>query len=154
MKTKLIILFIIVSASISIRAGTNNESSALLFFNNYIQLGETFDSTVAELYSDQAKVTMLRRYPHGLKRTMELNGIQWKMLIKISMPLGKAKGDISKYKNIEVQENGNKIKIEANRYSVLKCYTDTGYYMIIEKSKNDKYYIVEEYMETQPESNC
>ena len=64
------------------------------------------------------------------------------------------KGDVSKFKNIVVQEYANKIKIKANRYSVLKCYTDTGYYMIIEKSNSDKYYIVEEYMETQPQSNC
>ena len=35
-------------------------------FEKYIQLNENFDPSVAELYSDDAKIHMYRRYPHGI----------------------------------------------------------------------------------------
>lgn len=117
-------------------------------------MGEDFNSAVADLYSDNAKISAYRRYPHGLDKAMELDGTKWKRLVRKSMPLGKASGDISKFSNITITLDGTKAKIKADRFSVLKCYTDTGYYMIIERDESGNYLIIEEYMETQPQSNC
>lgn len=85
---------------------------------------------------------------------MQLSGSQWKTLVMKVMPLARAQGDRSTYSNVEVSMNATKVKIKANRYSVLKCYTDTGYYMVIERQSNGAYLIVEEYSETQPQSSC
>lgn len=124
------------------------------FFNHYIALGEHFDPALGDLYADSAKIYTYRKYPHGLERSIELTGLQWKMLINKLMPIAKAGDDRSKFSNIEIIPLAKKYKIKADRYSTKKCYTDTGYYMTIEPNENGAFEIIEEYMETQPNSNC
>ena len=124
------------------------------FFQRYIDLGEKFDVNVASMYSDAAKIHTYRVYPHGLERTMELTGTQWKQLIVKVMPLAKAKNDKSTFSNIKISKYGTGYKIRADRYSDRKCYTDKGYYMVIEPDANKSFHVIEEYIETQPQSNC
>jgi len=124
------------------------------FFNRYIELGESFDPSVASLYSDSAKIRAYRVYPHGLERSMELTGVQWKQLATKLMPMAKAQNDKSTYSKAVITKQGDGYKIKADRYSVRKCYTDTGYYMIVEPESNGKLLIVEEYIETQAQSGC
>jgi hypothetical protein len=135
-------------------ANEATEEDAKRFFEKYVKLGENFDESVAELYADSAKIKMNRLYPNGQMRKMELDGAKWKPLVKQSMPLGKTRGDISKFSEIKITVNGKRVKIKANRFSVIKCYVDKGYYMIIEKDNKGIYRIIEEYMETQPQSDC
>ena len=85
---------------------------------------------------------------------MQLTGAQWKELITKVMPVAKARGDKSTFSHILISIDGKQAKIKANRYSNLKCYTDKGYFMIIERQPDSKYRITEEYMETQPNSDC
>ena len=124
------------------------------FLNRYIDLSNNFDASVSSLYSDTAKIHTYRRYPHGSKRVAEMTGAQWKELLVKVMPRAKQRGDISKFSNLKFYSDGNKLKIKADRYSVLKCYTDKGYYMVIERDEKYGFRIVEEYMETQPQSDC
>ena len=70
------------------------------------------------------------------------------------MPIARAQADRSTYSNVEVSVSGDKATIKADRYAMRKCYTDTGYYMVVERQANGEYLIVEEYSETQPQSNC
>lgn len=130
------------------------DESAERFFGKYIQLSDSFDSSVAELYSDNAKIHAYRKYPHGTERQMEIPGAQWKQLIARVMPLAKAQNDRSIYSEVAINRLGNGYKIKANRYSNRKCYTDTGYYMIVTPDSNGELKIVEEYSETQPQSDC
>lgn len=126
----------------------------LELFDSYIQLGESFDPDVANLYSDDALVHAYRVYPHGLERNMELTGAQWKELMSRVMPIAKAQNDKSTFSNIAVTEIEGGYKIKADRYSVRKCYTDTGYYMIVKPTENGSLKIFEEYMETKPLPSC
>ncbi len=135
-------------------AAGDTKVEAKEFFERYIILGENFDKSVADLYSDNAIIKVKRLYPNGQMKEMAFGGTKWKSLVKKSMPLGKARGDISKFSDIKIFLNNTNVTIKANRYSVLKCYTDKGYYMVIEKDSTGKYQIVEEYMETQPQSDC
>lgn len=130
------------------------EADARAFFDRYIELGEAYDADLANLYSDEAVIKASRQYPDGSRRTMQLSGSQWKSLIEKVMPLAKAQEDRSTYSNIEVEIRADQAKISADRYSERKCYRDTGYYMIIERQASGDYRIVEEYSETQPQSNC
>lgn len=124
------------------------------FFQRYVELGNAFDTALADLYSDKALIHTYRVYPHGLERNMELTGEKWKQLITKVMPLAKVQNDKSIFSNVEIIEFEDGFKIRADRYSVRKCYTDTGYYMVVKPMADDSLKIVEEYMETQPLPNC
>jgi len=132
----------------------NRQRVPQTFFEKYVELSDAYDEKVADLYSDSAVIRAYRRYPHGLARSMELTGSQWKALLVKAMPLAKAQADRSAYSNIEVSVTGDKAKIKANRYAVRKCYTDTGHYLVVERQPDGAYLIVEEYSETQPQANC
>lgn len=123
-------------------------------FNEYIRLGDAFDPAFVDLYDDSAQILAYRVYPHGLERNMELTGAQWKELLRKVMPMAKAKNDRSTFSNIAITETEGGFKIKADRYSVRKCYTDTGYYMVVKPTKNGKLAIFKEYMETMPLPNC
>ena len=99
-----------------------SEEEAANFFKNYVKLSESFDVSVKNLYADDAKIHTYRRYPHGLERAMELTGKQWKGLIEKAMAVAKKRGDISEYKNATFIVNNSEVKIQAARYSLLKCY--------------------------------
>ncbi len=124
------------------------------FFKKYVQLGDTFDPEIATLYSDRARIRATRQYPLGLNREMQFTGAQWKAVMVKVMEIAKAKDDRSTFSNMVITEKGGQYRIKADRYSVLKCYTDTGYYMIVEPGQSGHLSIVEEYMETKAFSDC
>jgi hypothetical protein len=124
------------------------------FFARYVALGEAFDVAVTELYLDDSRIRSLRRYPPGQEKTLEMTGAQWKQLIRSTMPLAKAKGDRGEFGNLRFEAAGNLLRIRADRYSVLKCYRDNGYYMLVGRQPDGRLQVVEEYMETQPQSAC
>ena len=130
------------------------DESAKKLFDKYVQLSDGFELSVADLYSDAAKIHSYRKYPHGLERAMELSGLQWKQLIDKAMPLAKAQNDKSIFSEVTISGYGDGYKIKANRYSNRKCYTDSGYYMIVVPNEAGKLEIIEEYSETQPQSAC
>jgi hypothetical protein len=85
---------------------------------------------------------------------MEFTGQQWKQLLVRIMPMAKAQNDKSSYSNVVITMQGDGYKIKADRFSERKCYIDSGYYMIVAPNKDGELKILEEYMETQPESDC
>ncbi|MFC6633389.1 hypothetical protein [Microbulbifer taiwanensis] len=139
---------------VSFSADVIAEDNPGKFFQIYMQLGESFDANVANLYDDSAKIHAYRVYPHGLERNMELSGAQWKELVKKLMPIARAKNDKSTFSDINILEVEGGYKIKANRYSERKCYTDTGYYMILKNGDDGNLAIFEEYMETKPLPDC
>lgn len=124
------------------------------FFQKYVELADAFDPAIVDLYADEALIHAYRVYPHGLERNMEMTGTQWKQLITKVMPLAKAQDDKSTYSNMEITDFEGGFKIKADRFSVRKCYTDTGYYMVVKSIGDGSLKILEEYMETKPSSNC
>ena len=124
------------------------------FFERFVNLGHRFDPAVIDLYRDTASIQMYRRYPHGLERATEMSGVEWKSLIRKMMPLVKEKDDRSIYTNVKVSSAGAKVKITADRYVVRKCYTDNGYYLVIEQQPNGQYGVVEEHFVTEPRPDC
>jgi hypothetical protein len=133
---------------------TQADELAKELFDKYVQLSDSFESSVADLYSDDAKIHTYRKYPHGLERAMELSGAQWKQLLVKAMPLAKTQNDKSVFSEVTISNYGNGHKIKANRYSNRKCYTDTGYYMVVAPNELGTLQIIEEYSETQPQSDC
>jgi len=148
------LIIALVLGTVSAQADPTNSAAAQAFFENYVELSDAYDDKVADLYSDSAVIRAFRRYPLGLERSMELTGSQWKALLVKAMPLARAQADRSTFSDVEVSVTGTRAKIKANRYAVRKCYTDTGYYMVVERQPDGAYLIVEEYSETQPQSDC
>lgn len=120
----------------------------------YIALGEAYDPAIAELYADDAVIKTYRRYPFGRERAMEMRGAAWKALIRTAMPWAKAQNDRSEFRETEFEVDEGRVRIKANRYAFRKCYLDTGYYMIVARQPDGSLRIVEEYSETQPQSDC
>lgn len=81
-----------------------------------------FDAKATEYFLDEAVLENTRHYPSGKERKMTLTGAQFKSLIKSVMPMAKAKGDVSKYKNVTYTLEGEKVIVKATRWSVLKQY--------------------------------
>src|SRR5262245_55835685 len=107
------------------------------FFDRYVALGQAFDPEVAALYADEAAIKARRRYPNGHERVLELDGIQWKALVKNAIPLAKAQNDRSEYRNVKLEIVGDTVRIRADRYVVRKCYWDRGYAMVVKQSGKD-----------------
>lgn len=150
----LFVLALAASAMEEVNSQPLQVAEARAFFDRYVALGDAYDSSLAELYSDNGRIKSTRRYPDGQSRTLEISGTQWKGMIRSAMPLAKAQGDRSDFKNVRVEQAGGLTRIKADRYSVRKCYWDRGYYMLISRQSDGRIRIVEEYLETQPQSDC
>jgi hypothetical protein len=145
------ILLIILLSSV---AQASDESDYLKFFEKYQALGGNFDTAVVELYSDTAEIKAIRKMPDGIEQAMKVEGKKWKQMIIDSMEIGKQRGDRSEFSKVKVIVQKNRAKITANRYTTIKCFNDTQYYMIIEKQDNEDLKIVEEFMESPLQSAC
>jgi hypothetical protein len=115
-------VFTVVLFVFSVASHANTSEKANNFFNKYIQLSDSFDVSVVNLYLDEAKIHTQRKYPHGLERGMELTGSQWKQLVVKVMPIAKAQNDKSTFSKITTIKQGDGFKIKSNRYSERKCY--------------------------------
>ncbi len=147
-------IFVFVGVAQLTHAMDADEESAREFFGNYVELSDKFDTAVSDMYSDSARIMSTRNYPFDKKKELEVSGSEWKQLIEQLMPVANIKGDKSTFSDISVTIIENKARIKANRYSELKCYVDTGYYMIIERDNDGNYLIIEEYTDTKAFSEC
>jgi ketosteroid isomerase-like protein len=133
---------------------THLEQEAQEFFSNYIELSHSYDTALADLYSDDAVISTYRRYPHGLERVMRASGVRWKQILRQAMPIARAQNDRSEYEDLTFEQKNNTVKITAQRYSVRKCYWDPVYYMIVKKQAEGDLKIIRESGESQPQSDC
>ena len=124
------------------------------FFYRYTELAASFDPAVAKLYDNSAKVRVFRIEAHKPQASLDLAGWQWKRHLAKAMPVARADGDISEYRNIEVSRVARGYKIKADRYSTLTCHTDRAYYMVISPNGRGSYAIAEEYTVVQADSAC
>ena len=122
---------------------------AKALFGEYAKSESAFDAAVADLYSDSAVIRNKRRYPNGSVRVMALTGAQYKALIRLSMPLAKARNDKSNYSRVTYKRVGGKVKISAQRYLLLKKYTSPLTLIVMPNSKK-RWLIVEENSESRP----
>ena len=131
-----------------------DKSDYLNFFEKYQALGNSFDPAIGDLYSDEAKITAIRKMPDGIEQTLKIEGGKWKQILVDSMELGKKRGDKSEFSKINISVETNRAKITANRYATVKCFNDSSYYMIIENTAHNELRIVEEFMESPLQSTC
>jgi hypothetical protein len=124
------------------------------FFKQYITLCNNIDIEIRTLYFDDARIHASLHTAQGLERILDVTGAQWKELIVELETKAKEKGYISEYRNVTISQEADTIRIKADRHSVLKCFTDKKFYLVIKRDENNKFKILEEYMETKRGSDC
>lgn len=118
-------------------------------FERYVAMGRAFDPALADLYSDEAKIQNMRRYPTGNNRTRTIPAPEYKKLIKSLMPVAKARGDTSTYSDIKYAPEADRIRITCTRFSTLKKYS-SPLSLLVGADKDGKWLISEEISESRP----
>lgn len=98
-------------------------AEARALFDRYAALGASFDPAVADLYADDALIRNKRIYPDGQVREITIPAPQYKQLLREVMPLAQARNDTSTYSKTTFKLEGMGVRIQAQRYSVMKQYT-------------------------------
>jgi hypothetical protein len=125
-------------------------AAAEALFQKMQQLEQSFDPAVAQLYADDALIVNERFYPTGDVRELRIPATEYKALIVSTMPLAKARGDISTYSNITYEELvDGRVRINCTRYSELKKY-ESPYTLVVENRGDAGWLIVEELSESRP----
>ena len=122
---------------------------AQVLFNKYTTLSDRYDPAVADLYADDAQIVAHRRYPTGQKRHMQLDGRQYKTLLRRVMPLARQTSDRSTYSDVDYAIEGNAVRINSTRYSVRKQYT-SPHSLLVRPDINGDWLIYEETVHTRP----
>jgi len=123
-------------------------------FEEYQRLSSEFDVSINKLYSNDAKIMGARKKPDGTEESMTIDGQHWKTIISASMERAKQIGDYSEYKDVVIELTDDTAKINATRYSVVDCFEDERFYMVVKPDENNQLKIVEQFMETAAQSSC
>ena len=145
--TLIVSVILLVCARFTLAADSTAKAKEL--FERYVALEHAFDSAVADLYSDDAKIQNTRTYPTGEKRTLTMPAPDYKKLIKGAMSLAKARGDTSTYSDIKYIAEGDRVRITCTRFSELKKYS-SPLSLLVGADKDGKWLIFEEISESQP----
>jgi len=150
LKTQFAIFCILVSTTIF----AADESKYVQFFNEYQRLNSEFDVSVNNLYSDDAKIMGVRKKSDGTEESMTIDGARWKAIILASMERAKKIGDRSEYSDVSIEVNGDEAKISAKRHSLVDCFHDDRFYMVVKTFADGQLQIVEQFTQTPIKSNC
>ena len=141
---------IIVVACVAQVAGAQSDiTPARQLFQKYIALGNTFDPSLADLYSNDALIRNTRRYPNGQKRTIQIPAAKYKELIRSAVAVAKARGDKNRYSAVKYTREGGNVRISATRYSLMKKYS-SPISLLVGADKEGEWQILEEISESIP----
>ena len=117
---------------------------AKALFQRYMTLSENFDTAVADLYRDDARIIAFRKDRFGGERRLQLSGSR----VQIAGPKDHAacaawRDDRSRFSEITYTAEGAMIRIRAQRYSLLKGYA-SPYSMLVGSDAQGQWRIHEE----------
>jgi hypothetical protein len=92
--------------------------------------------------------------PDGTEQKISIDGKKFKGMLVELADVAKMRGDTNKYSNIQINRDGESMKISASRYSGLKCYTDNDYYMKLRQRADGRIEIIEEFSKSPSKSAC
>jgi len=124
------------------------------FFEQYQRLYSEFDASVNKMYADDAKIMGAREKPDGTEESMTIDGVRWKSIVLASMERAKQVDNRSEYSDVVIEVSGDKAKISATRYSVIDCFHDDRFYLVVTTGADNQLQIVEQFMETPVQSSC
>lgn len=125
------------------------ERQAHALFDRFVELGETFDPAMADLYADTAKITNRRVLPDGTSREMAMPAPSYRTLLRRIMPAAKESNDIDRYSEVRYTVEGDNVRIRATRHSVLKDYS-APHMLLVGPDTDGTWRILEESGESRP----
>jgi hypothetical protein len=149
MRTPVLASFMALFVCTAALTGKTSLEDAKQCFDRYVALAAAFDPAVADLYADDANIQNTRVTPDGEKRVMTMPAPAYKALIRQAMPLAKSRGDTSKYTDIKLAKEGDKVRVTATRYSELKKYS-SPVSLLVGPDKDGTWLIYEELSESRP----
>ncbi len=117
-------------------------------FKTYQRLGNTFNVSLCDLYTDDALIQSTRYYANGQTKTITMTGAQYKPLIAQAMPAAKAANDKDTYKSVSFVIEGERVRVKAMRHNLRKNY-DSWLVLLVEK-RGKEWKIVQEQSQTRP----
>lgn len=142
------ILLLLLMTLFAIPAFADEKEEALNFFNSYVESANNYSSTIADMYSPNAKIIRQIVKPDGTTANATTDTATY---IK-QMKLGQAGAKLRKYKN--TYTNINVIPQAEGTYKVTSLRQPSGEdyklktYMVVKKQSNGNWQIIEEMMQT------
>jgi hypothetical protein len=95
-------------------------SRAKALFQKYVELEAAFDPAQADLLHPSARIHTRRTTRTGEVRHLSATPAELKVVLKHVMPIAKARNDRNEYSNVTYWAEGERVRIRATRYSLLK----------------------------------
>lgn len=145
---KKIFLSIMTAALVSLTAFADDKQDALNFFNNYVKAANSYDASVATMYSPNAKIIRQVVKPDGTLVDVSTDTATYIRQMKI----GQAGAKLKNYKNNYTNINATAMPNGGYKISSLRQPSNETYklktYMIVKKQPDGKWLITEEMMQT------
>lgn len=142
-----ILMLLIMSMAVGLKAFADDAQEALKFFNGYVTAANSYSPAVAAMYSPDAKIIRQVVKPNGELVNVNTDTATYIKQMKIGQAGAKLRGYKNNYTNVSVTSLGN----GAYKISSLRQPTGENYklktYMIVKK-QNGSWKITEEMMQT------
>lgn len=126
----------------------DGKKEALDFFSNYVNAANTYDTSVGDMYSPNAKIIREVVKPNGELVDVGTDTATYVKQMRLSQATAKLRKYTNSYSNITVTPLPNgKYKVSALRQPKGETYK-LKMYQVIQKQSNGKWLIVEEMMQT------
>lgn len=125
------------------------EAKARALFERFVQLNEAFDPAITDLYAETAKISNRRVFPDGSSREMSMPAPSYKTLLRQVLPAAKEQNDLDRYSEVRYTVEGDKVRITATRYSVMKNYS-APHTLLVGADTDGTWRILEESGESRP----
>lgn len=93
---------------------------ARALFQRYIDLEQSFDPALADLYADDALIRNTKVRPGGREYTIPIPAHQYKELLRHAIKIAQEKGDKRVYSGIEYVADARGVRMNALRISLLE----------------------------------
>jgi len=148
-KSKLAAILVCFAVTAPSGAQDSSIAAAEQFFAQYAALERAYDSSMAELYADEALIKTKRKYPMGEAGQMIIPAAQYKTMLRELIPIAKARGDRCTYSNVTYTQEGAFVRIDALRFTEPRKYT-SPISLLVGRSPRGSWLIYEESSESQP----
>lgn len=151
---RLVLLALPIAASAATPAvKPDSAKEAKTFLLRYTGLTSTSDVAALNMYRDDARV-QIWSWQGGKSQPGQVSGKEWKQRLRSGWFDGTTKLEASSFEGAKVIEKGQRLVIQARRYSQTRCYWDNGYAVAIEPDAAGQYQIVEERISFQRDATC
>ena len=147
--SSIVLLASMAASPVSARDVASPVDRAKALFARFVQLEQTYDPGVTDLYADDAVITNRRTYPNGEVRELTFPPQKYKQLIRQALPIAKARGDRSTYTQCVYEPQGPRVRITCARYSELKKYS-SPYTLVVGAGASGRWQILSEISESRP----